>query len=490
MPYAGFHRVAHWTTRYGIPVVPGYPNEKFSRIAGWPDLATTDVAQLKKWHNENERYNVIAVAKRGINVIIDIDYPSVVEKLPHDLPPTLKVKTPSGGYHIYFLATTESDALGNRNVMRIGDYVVLDARGKPTCLLELKVHNVTVAAPGSLNAEGISYKPVAPYPDALLPIPTWLVDFIKEHSEPLRFSGGTMQRRMTHPEFEAEDFFCWYDKQGAFTVGDPIDKGAFDLYIPDTGCVFKGDFHSQSRETGFMVHKDGGFSYKCFAASCEGERVSIDELMEYLEGEGFEQYPYMIYEDEDDSLLFGNPKLAVEVVTDEPGDDARENPEASAVSGEPPAASIEPSPVEAPSPKKDPGYHFRSTDTGNAERLVRRFGGLIRYVRDAGEWRVWSGKAWLTDKTGKVDRTAKKIAQEIFEETKEIEDEGLRKALRAWAAATESRERRNAMIDLAAKEHAVVTLIENYDQDPWLFNVQNGTINLKTGELRPHDRQT
>jgi putative DNA primase/helicase len=99
---------------------------------------------------------------------------------------------------------------------------------------------------------------------------------------------------------------------------------------------------------------------------------------------------------------------------------------------------------------------------------------------------VWSGKAWLTDKTGKVDRTAKKVAQEIFEETKEIEDEGLRKALRAWAVATESRERRNAMIDLAAKEHAVVTLIENYDQDPWLFNLQNGTINLKTAELLPH----
>ena len=58
--------------------------------------------------------------------------------------------------------------------------------------------------------------------------------------------------------------------------------------------------------------------------------------------------------------------------------------------------------------------------------------------------------------------------------------------MRAWAVATESRERRNAMVDLAAKEHAVVTLIENYDQDAWLFNVQNGMINLKTGELMPH----
>lgn len=60
--------------------------------------------------------------------------------------------------------------------------------------------------------------------------------------------------------------------------------------------------------------------------------------------------------------------------------------------------------------------------------------------------------------------------------------------MRKWGAKTESRERRNAMVDLASKKHAVVTLVENYDQDPWLFNVQNGTIDLKTGTLKEHDR--
>jgi putative DNA primase/helicase len=52
---------------------------------------------------------------------------------------------------------------------------------------------------------------------------------------------------------------------------------------------------------------------------------------------------------------------------------------------------------------------------------------------------------------------------------------------------TESRDRRNAMIDLAAKERDIVTLIDEYDQDQWLFNVQNGTIDLKTGALLPYD---
>jgi P4 family phage/plasmid primase-like protien len=486
MPYSGFYKVARWTTRYGIPVVPGLPGEKFSRFSGWPELATTDEAKLKAWNDDNELYNVIAVAKRGITVMIDIDDPSVIEKLPHALPSTLMVQTPSGGFHVYFIAAPESDALGNRNVLRIGDYMVPDAKGRPTCLLELKVHNVTVAAAGALNSDGISYKPIDLSP--LCPIPIWLTDWIAKHAETKRTSyapSSKLQYRKLHPDFEPEDFYEWYEKLGAFSIGRPVEKNGFEVDIPSCGCVFKGDFHEQSTETGFLRWNDGGFSWQCFADGCEGNDASIADVMDFLETEGFERYPYFIYEDEDDSLLFNDPAIPVEFVTSEPDDDAIQPPESSAVPVDTGSAeSASPETVEV---KKDPGYHFRSTDTGNAERLVRRFGGRIRYVRDAGEWRVWSGKAWLTDKTGRVDRTAKKVAQEIFEEAREIEDEDQRKAMRAWAVATESRERRSAMIDLAAKEHAVVTLIDDYDQDPWLFNVQNGTLDLKTGELLPHD---
>lgn len=45
------------------------------------------------------------------------------------------------------------------------------------------------------------------------------------------------------------------------------------------------------------------------------------------------------------------------------------------------------------------------------------------------------------------------------------------------------------MVKLAAMEKDVVTVSTDYDSDNWLFNVQNGTINLKTGELLPHNRK-
>ena len=200
-----FLKYARWITKYGVPVVPGFSGEKYSRLSGWPGLATVDGGQLQKWHQENDCYNVIAVAKKGVVCICDIDDPAVLDKLPHPMPDTLKVKTPGGGYHYYFFATPESDAVGNCNVKRIGDYVVRDIDGKIACLFELKAHDSTVAAPGSLNGVGTSYKPVEPVPSALLPIPAWLVDWVREHCERPRTNGDGTPRKL-HPDFEPEDW--------------------------------------------------------------------------------------------------------------------------------------------------------------------------------------------------------------------------------------------------------------------------------------------
>jgi len=45
------------------------------------------------------------------------------------------------------------------------------------------------------------------------------------------------------------------------------------------------------------------------------------------------------------------------------------------------------------------------------------------------------------------------------------------------------------MVSLAESEAPIAATPDAFDRDPWLFNVENGTINLQTGELRPH-RQT
>jgi putative DNA primase/helicase len=58
-----------------------------------------------------------------------------------------------------------------------------------------------------------------------------------------------------------------------------------------------------------------------------------------------------------------------------------------------------------------------------------------------------------------------------------------------WAIESESAKRINAMLDLARSEPGIPILPEQFDADPWLLNCPNGTLDLRTGQLREHRRE-
>ncbi|PYR33175.1 MAG: hypothetical protein DMF90_21760, partial [Acidobacteria bacterium] len=130
------------------------------------------------------------------------------------------------------------------------------------------------------------------------------------------------------------------------------------------------------------------------------------------------------------------------------------------------------------------GEHL--TDLGNARRLVKRHGRDLRYVRLWRAWLYWDGRRWVKDTTGEVERRAKETVASIYAEASASADEDLRKKLANHAMQSESAHRIEAMIRLAESEPEVVVTPEQLDADPWLLNVQNGTVDLRTGRLRPH----
>ncbi len=128
------------------------------------------------------------------------------------------------------------------------------------------------------------------------------------------------------------------------------------------------------------------------------------------------------------------------------------------------------------------------TDLGNARRLVARHGQDLRYCAALGGWLVWDGKRWALDETGQVARYAKDTVQSIYVEASEQGDEHARAELGKHAARSESAARIHAMIELAQTEPGIMVTAGVFDADPWLLNVANGTLDLHTGQLRPHDR--
>ncbi|MFH0789562.1 MAG: phage/plasmid primase, P4 family [Pseudomonadota bacterium] len=74
----------------------------------------------------------------------------------------------------------------------------------------------------------------------------------------------------------------------------------------------------------------------------------------------------------------------------------------------------------------------------------------------------------------------KSFTQPYRKDTKDLAKHGLK---------SEAEGKILAMIGLAESEPGIPIVPDDMDRDPWLFNVPNGTLNLKSGELLPHTRE-
>ena len=128
------------------------------------------------------------------------------------------------------------------------------------------------------------------------------------------------------------------------------------------------------------------------------------------------------------------------------------------------------------------------TDLGNAERLAELHGEDFRHCRPWGQTLVWDGKRWAPDYTGVVERMAKNTARSIYVEAAKAEDADHRKALSQHAVRSEARNKIEAMQALAWSEPGIPVVPDDLDRDAWLLNCENGTLDLRTGELGDHCR--
>jgi putative DNA primase/helicase len=132
---------------------------------------------------------------------------------------------------------------------------------------------------------------------------------------------------------------------------------------------------------------------------------------------------------------------------------------------------------------------YLCTDTGNAERLRDRHGADLRYCHPWNRWLVYDGASYRVDDRGAVVALAKAAARSVFEEAKEAPDDDTAKRLGKWARDSLSEGKLRAMISLAQSEPGIPVLPEEMDASADLLNVRNGTIDLRTGELREHRRE-
>ncbi len=129
------------------------------------------------------------------------------------------------------------------------------------------------------------------------------------------------------------------------------------------------------------------------------------------------------------------------------------------------------------------------TDVGNGQRLVARHGRDLRYCATLRTWFVWTGQRWRPDCENAVRELGKEVARSILAEASLVAEDDLRKAVVKHAFATERDRSLKAMLWCAETEPGIPVAQEDLDADPWALNCLNGTLDLRTGELRPHRRE-
>lgn len=120
-------------------------------------------------------------------------------------------------------------------------------------------------------------------------------------------------------------------------------------------------------------------------------------------------------------------------------------------------------------------------DLSNAKRFLDEFGSEIRYLVEAKKWLVWEKTHWNFDTGNFVYDLATEFVSGLYAPENATDADSFKHAKR-------SNDCRgiDAMLKIA-KNKSTVTQAD-MDTNPALFNCANGTIDLTTGDVRPHNR--
>jgi len=132
-------------------------------------------------------------------------------------------------------------------------------------------------------------------------------------------------------------------------------------------------------------------------------------------------------------------------------------------------------------------------DMGRARRFARNHQNKLLWCQDIKSWLIWTGKVWEVDRTLQVQQFVKveidkmvNDAWQAVEQAAALGDDTQKKAKEQYQNVIKARSERGikSIIELTKGELPITPA--KLDADPFLVNCQNGIIDLRSGELKPH----
>ncbi|WP_088347468.1 MULTISPECIES: phage/plasmid primase, P4 family [Rhodomicrobium] len=127
-----------------------------------------------------------------------------------------------------------------------------------------------------------------------------------------------------------------------------------------------------------------------------------------------------------------------------------------------------------------PALHGEIVGTVSQDAIATAFvgtaDGRLLYCHSEGRWFFWEGHWWHKDERQLAFHFARKVARELSERLGDDDQKAIRRA--TFAAGVER---------FARSDPFVARTASDWDRDPWLLGTPGGTVDLKTGVLRPGD---
>lgn len=439
--------------RNGWPVFPLVEGKKKPLTRHGSHDATTFEHQIHQWWQAYPEANIgVAVGERSGLMAIDVDnkggkngsaaLTSLEEQL-GDLPETLIISTPNNGRHYLFEFPQEFRDARIKSELAAG--------------VELKVNGYIVAPPSKLKNGAYSVRSRARLASLSQ---SWKDASIKDDPTPEewdrlkpRGKGGSI---------------C---KNFGIKITDVIE-------IPKNakrtgeGYLIKHPIHSATGDGNLYINTQRDL-WRCYRCNSGGDAVTWTAL----------QQGYIDCSEASGKLDKTTFKRCLDFLRRE------------GLIPEPQATIVK--------PKRDGAEQHipislekHLTDVGNAERFVEHYRNEVRYCEELGAWFIYDGRRWREDKNRRIMHLARKIPSMVdfeiglideLQDLSEGEKRQVKEEYRKWARTSEFRNRLEAMLEQVKSFPEISILAEQWDQDPCLYNVRNGTINLKTGVLRPHN---
>jgi putative DNA primase/helicase len=119
-------------------------------------------------------------------------------------------------------------------------------------------------------------------------------------------------------------------------------------------------------------------------------------------------------------------------------------------------------------------------DVGNAERFIALCADRVRYCHAFNAWLVNVTTHWSIDRVDAVRSLAQDVMLEFARQAMHAGNDAASK----FSGKCLNSQRLTAMLREAQPHLAIRP--DQLDTNPWLLNFQNGTVDLRSGEMRPH----